>query len=153
VSERTDPHLDPSPGMFPEFVLDTPFDARTLPSLRSAVAASAQQLGAAHRQVRALVLIAGELASNAIRHGGGRGRLHLWRQYTTLYCQVTDDGHGLCDPAAGQAQPKREADHGRGLWMVRQLASAVAITRRGEGSGTCVTVAVRGALAVAVAVA
>jgi anti-sigma regulatory factor (Ser/Thr protein kinase) len=138
VSQAFEPHRDARA----EDVLDTAFDRSTLHHLRSLVAASAKRLGACHRQVRALVLIASELASNAIRHGGGRGRLRLWRQHTTLYCQVGDDGPGLSDPTAGTVPASSEAGHGRGLWMVRQLASSVAIMRCRGGSGTCVTVAV-----------
>jgi anti-sigma regulatory factor (Ser/Thr protein kinase) len=55
------------------------FDADGLYTLRAEVAAHASALGATGPQGETLVVVAGELATNAIRHGGGRGRLRLWR--------------------------------------------------------------------------
>jgi Histidine kinase-like ATPase domain len=59
----------------PPAVLDQGFDNDSLYALREAVAAHAMQAGLAEGRVGDLVLAVHELASNAIRHGGGRGRL------------------------------------------------------------------------------
>ena len=56
--------------------------------LRSAVAAYAAELGAGGKG-EDVVLIAHELASNAVRHGGGAGRLRLWRDDYRLLCRVS----------------------------------------------------------------
>jgi anti-sigma regulatory factor (Ser/Thr protein kinase) len=84
-----------------------------------------------------VVLAVHELAANAIRHGGGAGRLRVWNRAGSLQCQVDDDG----SPGSGE----QEADHreiapaepntanhavvnslpcepGHGLWVVQRLA-------------------------------
>jgi anti-sigma regulatory factor (Ser/Thr protein kinase) len=117
-------------------VLDQPFDQDGLPALRSAVAAYAAELGAGGR-VEDVVLIAHELAGNAVRHGGGRGRLRLWRDDFRLLCRVSDSGPGLADAAGtGMELPSPEVPGGRGLWIARRLAAVRIDTGRG---GTTVT--------------
>jgi anti-sigma regulatory factor (Ser/Thr protein kinase) len=96
--------------------------------VRAAVSAHAVHLGAQPERVRYLVIIASELASNAVRHGGGRGRLRLWTADGALRCEVSDQGPGIADPAgAGRRQPPPLASSGRGLWVVRQLSDSVTI--------------------------
>src|SRR5690349_7412786 len=82
------------PGRTPDG-LEQRFDATNLVSLRSAVAAHGSALGLAARQVDDLVLVAHELASNAVRHGGGGGRLRVWRVDGSVYCEVADVGGGF----------------------------------------------------------
>jgi len=120
-------------------VLDQAFDAGGLPALRSAVAAYAAELGAG-RRVDDVVLIAHELASNAVRHGGGLGRLRLWRDDFRLLCRVSDSGPGLADGAtAGAELPAPQTPGGRGLWIARRLAAVRIDTGR---TGTVITAAV-----------
>jgi anti-sigma regulatory factor (Ser/Thr protein kinase) len=121
--------------------LDQRFDRDDLYSLRAAVAAHAVHLGAHPERVRHLVIIASELASNAVRHGGGRGRLRLWTADGTLRCEVTDEGPGLVDPdRAGRTSPSPLAPGGRGLWVVRQLSDTLTIDS--SAGGTTVTACV-----------
>jgi anti-sigma regulatory factor (Ser/Thr protein kinase) len=83
-------------------------------------------------QVTHLVIVAGELATNAVRHGGGTGVLRLWRDGGQLWCEVTDTGPGILSPAtAGTAVPPALASGGRGLWIVRRLATEVRIDSTG----------------------
>lgn len=104
-------------------LLDQPFDMDTLFALRSAVAAHATAAGLPEGRTADLVAAAHELAANAVRHGGGHGRLRLWNQNRALHCQVSDEG-----PEGGPKEPDPEAaarwgtEHGSGLWLVRQLA-------------------------------
>lgn len=117
----------PAPAAPEEVALDQLFHGENLFSLRSAVAAHASALGLSNRQASDLVLVAHELAANAVRHGGASrtspGRLRLWREATTVICQVTDGGPGLADPAtAGVDVVPTVARHGRGLWIVRQVS-------------------------------
>ena len=70
--------------------------------MRSAVAAHVAAVTTDRRLVDTMVLIAHELSSNAVRHGGGTGRLRLWIAGSALHCQVTD-------PAAGWTSPDRPA--------------------------------------------
>jgi len=118
--------------------LDQPFDQRGLLSLRAAVAAHASRVGLSHDRVDELVVIAHELASNAVRHGGGAGRLRLWSEDGQARCEVSDDGPGMTDPArAGLERAPLSATDGRGLWIVRQLADDVEV--RSGPDGTVVT--------------
>lgn len=132
----------PAPTTGPEHVaLDQPFDRTGLYALRAAVSAHADQLGVPARVAEELVLIAHELASNAIRHGGGSGRLRLWRQAGQVYCEVVDHGSGLPESdGLGSRRPPVSTPGGRGLWIVHQLATRVAVDT--GPAGTTVTAAI-----------
>jgi anti-sigma regulatory factor (Ser/Thr protein kinase) len=118
-----------------DVALDQTFDRNGLYALRSAVAAHATELGLNGRRVADLVLIANELASNAIRHGGSRGRLRLWRDHKAVHCQVSDRGPGLVDPEhAGTTQAAIAASGGRGLWIIRQLCDHLDISSDSGGA-------------------
>jgi anti-sigma regulatory factor (Ser/Thr protein kinase) len=121
--------------------LDQHFDLDSLYALRSAVAAHASDLGAPADRVAHVVIVASELATNAIRHGGGGGRLRLWRSDDRIWCEVSDSGPGLADPeSVGTSPPPAMATGRRGLWIVRRLSAEV---RFGGGEdGTVVTAAV-----------
>lgn len=122
--------------------LDQPFDAHALVGLRAAVAAHADAFGLGSLRGSDLVLIAHELASNAIRHAGGGGRLRMWRVDEHVYCQVVDAGPGLPDPAAaGLKNAEPAAAGGRGLWIVRQLADLLDVGT--DEAGTTITVGLR----------
>jgi len=84
-----------------------------------------------------LVLAVNEVASNSIRHGGGRGVLRLWTdQRLGIVCEVSDSGH-IADPLEGTYAPGPDFE-ARGLWLVSQLSDLVEI-RSGPG-GTRVRV-------------
>jgi anti-sigma regulatory factor (Ser/Thr protein kinase) len=124
-------------GGGPRDLLDQPFDRDSLVALRSAVAAHASRLGLTDDLVEHLVLVAYELASNAVRHGGGQGRLRLSGGDRVIGCTVTDDGDGFADSGqAGMIRPEPTANGGRGLWLVRCLADMVDI--RSDENGTTV---------------
>jgi anti-sigma regulatory factor (Ser/Thr protein kinase) len=115
--------------------LEQQFDEDTLYALRSAVAAHANHLGLPADRVADLVVVAHELASNSVRHGGGAGRLRLWQAEHVVYCEVSDAGPGLSDPAlAGRRKVPTEAIGGRGLWIIRQLADTFDIRTGSAGS-------------------
>lgn len=123
-----------------EPALDLTFDEDALFTLRSAVAAHALDLGGASA-VDDMVLVAHELSSNAVRHGGGTGRLRLWRSGERLFCRVTDSGPGLSHPRdAGIVRPAPSIPGGRGLWIARQLAEVRIET---GPDGTDITIAIR----------
>lgn len=122
--------------------LDQTFGADGLVALRSAVAAHADHLGLPADRLADLVLAAHELAANAVRHGGGRGRLKLWRADGALTCAVSDGGTGLAHPeTAGMTRPDPRSAGGRGIWLVRQLCDTVDI--RTGPTGTTITVTLR----------
>ncbi|MEU7903625.1 ATP-binding protein [Actinoplanes sp. NPDC049118] len=103
-------------------LLELGFDGDSLSGVRSAVAAQVAAIPAG-RLVDTMMLIAHELASNAVRHGGGSGRLRLWLTGGALHCGVSDAGPGLEEPAsAGRVLPALSLPGGRGLWIARQMS-------------------------------
>jgi anti-anti-sigma factor len=106
-------------------VLDQVFESDSLYSLRAAVAAHASRAGMPEGRVRDLVLAMHELASNAVRHGAGHGRLRLWVAGDAVRCEVADDGAPKA--ADGADVGSRDAalwpvEPGHGLWLTRQVA-------------------------------
>jgi anti-sigma regulatory factor (Ser/Thr protein kinase) len=129
----------PAPAGFTP--LDQAFDAGSLYALRAAVAAHVAAAGLGRSAVYDVTAVAHELAANAVVHGAGHGQLRLWADGAFLYCQISDDGR---DEAADQPAPPADgappwrAEHGHGLWLVREIADQVGI---GHGpSGTTATV-------------
>jgi anti-sigma regulatory factor (Ser/Thr protein kinase) len=81
-----------------------------------------------------------EIATNAVRHGGGRGILRLWHEAGALVCEIRDDG--LIDaPLAGRVRPRPGQLGGYGLWLANQLCDLVQI--RATPSGNAVRLHMR----------
>jgi anti-sigma regulatory factor (Ser/Thr protein kinase) len=77
-----------------------------------------------------LLLVASELCSNAVRHATGEPgsvKLEAWTDEGAVYIEVSDDGGSLVWPstATNDELPDPEAEQGRGLFLVRQLADEV----------------------------
>ncbi len=124
------------PGLDPP--LDQPFTAGHLFALRAAVEAHANALGARGEHLDRVLLIAQELAGNAIRHGGGRGRLRLWRADGAIVCEASDSGDGIIDPGeVGLTPPPITSPTGRGLWIVRAFSAQLIIDT--DSNGTIIT--------------
>jgi anti-sigma regulatory factor (Ser/Thr protein kinase) len=119
-------------------VLDLAFDAGVLPVLREEVQAQAGRSGVPDDRAVDIVLAVHELAANTIVHGGGAGRLRMWRLPGALQCQV-DDGdlmraleerasqNGTRAAHPGDARDPASANSlhyqpGHGLWVARRLA-------------------------------
>jgi anti-sigma regulatory factor (Ser/Thr protein kinase) len=137
----TTPEPAPPPGATP---LDQAFEEHSLYALRAAVAAIGALLGLSADRLDGLVVAANELATNAIRYGGGSGRLRLWRAGDDLCCQVSDHGPGIPDPETAGTRPvPLSSESGRGLWIVRQFCDQVHIAT--SPAGTTVTVTLNNA--------
>ena len=80
-----------------------------------------------------LVLAVNELATNTIRHGGGRGLVRTWSDNGTLFVEVADGGY-IEDPLAGRERPPDLTDGGRGLWLVNHLCDLVQVRSSMAGS-------------------
>lgn len=127
------PAPDPSP------VIDQVFDSGSLYALREAVAAHAVQAGLSEGRVIDAVLAVHELAANAVRHGGGHGRLRVWDTGNALRCEVSDDG-GAGASGADPGPPGPAAwpvEFGHGLWLISQVTDQASLD-----SGPLGTVAV-----------
>lgn len=138
-AEKTRSPQSGAPAQPPrEVTLRQEFDRHSLYALRAAVAAHAARLGLIEKRLDAITLIATELATNAVRHGGGSGQLQLWRSDGSVNLQVTDDGPGMDQPQEAGLRPvPLTTPGGRGLWIVRQISDHVDIT---ADHGTTVTV-------------
>lgn len=132
--DQWQPTLPGPDGMSP--VLDVTFDAGTLPALRAEVRVSVLRAGLPEGRAEDVVLAVHELAANSVRHGGGTGRLRVWKLAGSLQCQV-DDGDllGAAGPGASHTGPGSSSGRrpvnslpcvpGHGLWVVQQVADQV----------------------------
>ncbi|HEY8474592.1 MAG TPA: ATP-binding protein [Natronosporangium sp.] len=142
-ADRSPPRPRPEPIRPPPAELRLRFDIGGLRDLRARVAAHAGQAGASQDQIERLLIVACELATNAIRHGGGTGQLRMWHEDGTITCQVTDKGPGIADPTVGTTKPDlTDTDGHRGLWICRQLSQTVEIHPNPDGPGVTVTAVV-----------
>jgi anti-sigma regulatory factor (Ser/Thr protein kinase) len=123
----------PQPAPDTRLLLDVTFSEAELVSLREAVAAHADAAGLSRPRTEDMVLIAHELATNAVRHGGGRGRLRMWVNEEGLRCRVTDEGPGLPALAPLAERPDPGSPGGRGMWLVTMFADEVVVNRDGGG--------------------
>lgn len=121
----------------PETVLeDFTFDVGQLGEVRDRVDGHAARLGLGGGRTYDYVLAVDEVGSNSVMHGGGAGRLRVWRNGDCLTSEIHDQGLMRRSPES-DARPSTEAGHGRGLWLVHQLCDLVQI-RSAEDEGTTI---------------
>lgn len=136
-------------------VLDLAFDAGGLPAVREEVQAHAVRSGIPDDRAVDMVLAVHELAANAIVHGGGAGRLRMWKLSGALQCQV-DDGdlmrtleqrtgqNGTKAVRPGDARDPDSANSlpyepSHGLWVARRLADRMQSLSGTGGTSVIVT--------------
>ena len=113
--------------MIVEWVL--PDDLSAARAARAHMADALARQGVSHALADDIVLVASELAANAIRHGSPPALLAL--DCAAERIRVTVSNHGA------SAEPRildapADAGHGRGLAMVRELAEQVGWERDGD---------------------
>jgi anti-sigma regulatory factor (Ser/Thr protein kinase) len=111
---------------------------RDLRSVRSFVAEHAAAAGLDPDRTADLVLAAGEVAANTVRHTAAGGTAHIWHTRREVLCQVSDRGR-ISDPLAGRRRPPGAG--GLGLWVVHQLCDLVEL--RTGPAGTTIRMHVR----------
>ncbi|GAA5042018.1 sensor histidine kinase [Streptomyces similanensis] len=111
-----------------EAVLDFAAD---LSEVRAFVAETAGALGLSGERAGHLVFAANEVATNAVRHGGGHGRISLRRAGRRIVCDVANPARGGVEWYTGYLPPDRTRGRGHGLWTVRQLCDLVEIDTDG----------------------
>lgn len=132
-----DPRLDPLGGDLqppPARREEMAFTVDDLSTVRATALACAQVAGLSAMRAEDLVLAVNELASNSVRHGGGRGILRSWREPDRFVCEVRDPGR-IDDPLAGRALPvDGDRQGGHGLWLVNQLCDLVQLRSLRDGT-------------------
>jgi anti-sigma regulatory factor (Ser/Thr protein kinase) len=108
--------------------------------LRRLVARRAAAAGLDADRAHDLVLAANEIATNSVRHGGGRGRALVWTEPDAVLCELRDAGR-IADPLAGRREPARGQIGGHGLWLANQLCDLVQV--RSSDAGTVVRLLAR----------
>jgi anti-sigma regulatory factor (Ser/Thr protein kinase) len=120
--------LTEAPAGLPELA----FETGSLGAVRARVTAAATDAGLGER-ADDLVLAVNEVASNSIRHGGGRGVLRIWQAAHALVCEVRDAGR-IDLPLVGRERPALGGHNGRGLWIANQLCDLVQVRTYDSGS-------------------
>ena len=108
------------------------FDRSRVTALRHLVAARAGAAGLTGDRLDDFVVAVNELLTNAVRHGGGTGRLTLSCTDDSVTCEVSDDGAGL-----GTLLPEKPAfdqPGGWGLYLVRELTDTFDVKSGPEGT-------------------
>jgi anti-sigma regulatory factor (Ser/Thr protein kinase) len=112
----------------------------SLADLRTIVVQQATRAGLNDARTGELALAVNEVATNSLRHAGGRGTLLIWQELDRLVCEVRDGGH-ITSPLVGRQTPSVDGENGRGLWLANQLCDLVQI--RSSSAGTAVRLHLR----------
>jgi anti-sigma regulatory factor (Ser/Thr protein kinase) len=102
------------------------FDATDLDSVRDLVSHHARTAGLKASRAAELVIAVNEIATNSIRHGGGRGTLTIWHEPSALVCEISDKGR-FDKPLADRERPSNDPAAPRGLWLANHLCDLVQI--------------------------
>jgi anti-sigma regulatory factor (Ser/Thr protein kinase) len=109
------------------------FGLDDLHAIRSLVTDGAAAAGLKPSRASDLAAAASELAANSILHGGGRGLATVWQDGDSVFVEVADAGT-ILDPKVGQDLPDPAVEHGRGLYIAKQLCDEVAIDSSTTGT-------------------
>jgi serine/threonine-protein kinase RsbW len=118
-------------------LLDTSFNGATIAAVRHEVRAAADRCHMTDDDLDDFLVAVNEVMTNAVRHGGGAGRLRLWRDGVIL-CEVIDQGQGFNPRPHLQHRPQPSATGGMGLWLARQTSHDLDI--QSSPSGTTIKV-------------
>ncbi|GGS91670.1 hypothetical protein GCM10010156_57440 [Planobispora rosea] len=127
---------DPSAGHRVDLLVRD-FDLGTLVAVRHEVEQCSERHGLSGLALYRFIVAVNEITTNAVRHGGGTGRLRLWRTDGRICCEVTDRGPGMPASSADHRPVPPESSGGRGLWLARHGVRRFTV-RTGTG-GTSVT--------------
>jgi anti-sigma regulatory factor (Ser/Thr protein kinase) len=105
-----------------------------LADVRRFLEAEAGRAGLAPARVHDLVLGVHEVATNSVRHGGGRGVLRVWREGDAVICDVRDSGRIGRQPLVGRLRPALGQAGGWGLWVANQVCDLVQLRELPDGS-------------------
>ncbi|WP_275412376.1 ATP-binding protein [Paractinoplanes abujensis] len=116
-------------------LLSETFDRDAITTLRHSVATCAGSAGLRGDRLDDFVVAVNELLTNAVRHGGGAGRVVMWSSGGEVVCEVSDSGGGLSalrpEPAV---RPAADQPGGWGLWLAEELTDTFRLTTGAEGT-------------------
>ncbi|MEH0935593.1 ATP-binding protein [Micromonospora psammae] len=111
------------------------FDQAQVTGLRHSVTSCAHSAGLDGQRLDDFVLAVNELITNAVRHGGGRGWLRLWRRGDAVVCEVADHGRGISARRLDdRSRPAPETAGGWGLWLARELSDTMEVETGAAGT-------------------
>ncbi|MFK3983139.1 ATP-binding protein [Micromonospora sp. NPDC050397] len=129
----------------PSALLAATFHRGQVSELRHSVAAHAEASGLTGERLDDFVLAVHELITNAVRHGGGRGRLQLWPTTGAVCCEVSDHGTGIdTDRLANRRRPAPDTAGGWGLWLARRLSDEMAVETGPTGTTVRISASLTG---------
>jgi anti-sigma regulatory factor (Ser/Thr protein kinase) len=125
---RARPSGFPSADGF-SLVLALGFRAGDVAAVRRRVDRELRDRGLAQEEADDFVVAINEIMTNAVRHGGGFGRLRLWVG-GEFVCEIEDHGGGF---AAGPylirvERPSATPSGGMGLWIAQQTTDGLPST-------------------------
>ena len=107
----------------------------SLRPVRELVASHGTALRMADDRITNMVIAAGEITANTLRHTGAGGTFWIWHTGQEVICQARDQGW-IADPLAGRWRRPPEGS-GHGLWVVNQVCDLVEI-RTSRAAGTII---------------
>jgi anti-sigma regulatory factor (Ser/Thr protein kinase) len=133
----TDPRAaSPCPPSSPPFASVTLHYAHDLRLARHLIAEVADAASAVDRDsIDGFVIAVHEMLANALNHGRPPVNLRVWVDTAELTCLIDDNGPGIANPLTGYRHPEPALEHGRGLWLARQLCGELII--RNSDTGGC----------------
>ncbi|MEV0977972.1 anti-sigma factor RsbA family regulatory protein [Streptomyces sp. NPDC049915] len=114
-------------------VAECAFDKTTLSAARHHAVGEGARLGLEGVRLDDLALVAAELTTNSVVHGGGSGTLRVWAEGGHVVCEVRDGGL-LADPLAGRRPVPRDQRGGRGLLLVNLVSDLVRMHTAQDGT-------------------
>jgi anti-sigma regulatory factor (Ser/Thr protein kinase) len=112
----------------------------SLRPVRQLVTSHSAELRMDSERITNLVIAAGEITANTLRHTSAGGTFWVWHTGEEIICQVRDRGW-IADPLAGRRHRPPE-DSGHGLWVVNQVCDLVEI-RTSRTAGTIIRLHMR----------
>jgi anti-sigma regulatory factor (Ser/Thr protein kinase) len=126
-----EPFADPLPDP-PAGAAECEVRLESLSAVRRFAAGHAERAGFGAERTHDLLLAVNEVATNTVRHGGGRGLMLLWQEPGALVCEVRDEGR-IAAPLVGRERPRVGQIGGYGLWVANQLCDLVQVRAYASG--------------------